>query len=402
MEAGEDTYRREVIRAEMEYRGVPPRDEWGDLSALERDVAETLVDEQGEDAFTGEVLSAQLEIDAAFGVMLGSIDQAFPQGRLTPERIDAVEQSTREAMANFSLRAENVLTGGRTAGHRQAIEAHQAGLNRAASEVGAEVSDQLLLDLADQIRGRAEGRRTVELSAEALVRRRGSAATDAAASWIKQAEGRPGREAGRELLRSMGEHDRIQNALSNQGARGENVRRAIQRAGRAAEQLGDEAKQYYTNAKRVLVHEQNQAFHEADVLSAQESPAVRSVQWRRSRRHFQLESSPDVCDAVAELDVHGLGEGRYFPGAAPSLLHPFGECTVIPNTVPPDDWGEIEYEGQQVPNREPREVGFDEVGAALRANLTAANGEVTTNKIARSVRTMNRAVSVAFDRFVDL
>jgi len=234
-----------------------------------------------------------------------------------------------------------------------------------------------------------------------------TAASESTESFIRSAQGQPGRETARQLLSDLAtdhtgeEYTNIGRALDNQGPRGQAVRRAIQRAGRAATAMDEEGRNMYVNAKRAMAHELNQASHEADVLSAHESPAVKALRWRVSARHPTLESSPDVCDVLAEADVHGLGDGLYHPGSTPSLPHPYCECAIIPETVPPDQWGQIEYDGDQAPNRTPRSIDEDEAGAVMRRNLTGEGGEVTQNRIQRAVETMNTRTAIAYDSFVD-
>lgn len=400
----QDTYRRVVIRAEYRYRGVPPRDEWEDLTDLELEVAQALVEEFGEEAFTGSVMAQQFAMDERFAVLMVGLSDAFPEGRLTPDRIESVQQSASRAMAEFSLDAEDLLQAGTREGTRRAIQGQQQALNRTASQAGVSISDQAILDMMDRIRGRADARRTVDEDMLQIMRRNTVGANNAMRSWIRGAEGRPGRKAARQMLRRFSggaNFERIQNALDDLGPRGQAVRRAIQRAGRAAEDLQDEASNLYVNAKRTLVHEQNVAFHEADVLAMEESPAVRVVRWRTSARHPSLRSSPDVCSVASEANIHGFGPGLYHPGSAPSLFHPWCECGVFPVTVDPDEWGNIEYDEKQVPNRKPDVLDANEVGQILRANLTAASGPVTANKIARSTRVFRTKTQVAYDAFVD-
>lgn len=397
----DDTYRRETIRARFEYRGLPPRDKWDAFTGLEREVAETLVKELGEKAFTGTVISNQLAMDAAFGGLLVGMNDAFPKGELTPDKVDEVTQSVRRSMAGFSQRAENILITGASDGRKAALRAHQEALEATATRAGVTVSDDAIVGLVDKIKGRAQTRRTVEMSTARLMRRSTVQATEVTTSWIRGRQGTPGREAARQIMKTMGEHPRIDRALKDMGPRGRAVRRAIERAGRAAEDLETAGRSLYTNGKRVLVHEQNTAFHEADVLAAEESPAVKALQWRLSPAHRFLSSSPDVCDVLADRDLHGMGPGRYHPGSAPSLPHPYCECSVEAVTVDPEEFGQIRYDDDQPPNQEPREIQTDEVESTLRGKVTDNSGSVTQNRIERAMKTADRKVRVAYDKFTD-
>lgn len=402
------TYQRTVIRQRMLYRGVPDRDEWDELTDLERDVARSLVEERGEAALNGSVLLQQFSMDAAFAALMVKLDDAFPDGPLSSQNVETVEQASREALAEFSMTAEDLLRQGREEGIRRGLEAHQQGLNRAASQAGVEVSDQVIMDIADQVRGRADERRAeVTVNSRQLLRRRTTGAADDVAGFVRDNVGRPGRDASRELLNRLATnaddemYERVQVALNNQGQRGQRVRKAIQGFGRAAEDLQDDAKNLYPNAKRVLVHEQNTIFHEADVLAAEQSPAVRALRWRVSNRHPFLESSPDACDVAAEADIHGFGKGLYHPGSTPSLIHPYCECTTVPVTVDPDQWGNIEYSNNQAPNREPDVLDGQEIGQLMRKNLTGSSGDVTAAKIDHAQEIFRQRTQVAYDAFID-
>jgi len=395
-----ELYQKEVIRARFAWRGVPPQDQWDQLDPIEREVAAEMTDEDGNEQ-VGERAESLRTMDQAVAAMLITIDDGIPDAPLTPDRVDEViGETVRPAFAQASQATESALTGGVNRGMETAIQAHKRALGRASAEVGLEVSDDAIRNMMERVAERRQGRQPGGTGPQ-LIRRRFVGALDDTETFIRDNVGRPGRETARQLLSDLGDHPRIQRALEDEGPRGERVRRAIQRAGVAGDQIGREGRSMYVNSKRAMADQLTRAQHEADVLTAEESPAVKTLRWRRSTRHPTLQSSPDVCDGAAELDVHGLGEGLYYPGAAPSLLHPFDECAVIPQPAPPEEWGELAYPEGAVPNTEPREVEPNEMSAVLRSNITASSGDVTANKISRATRTYNTHVAIAYDEFVD-
>jgi len=280
-------------------------------------------------------------------------------------------------------------------------QGHRQGLRQAASGTSVDITDDAIRNMVERVAERTQGRRVASERGEVIMRRVYTDAQGATESFIRDNVGRPGRETARTLLRDMGSHPRIERALDDLGPRGERVRRAIQRAGRAGDDISAAGRNLYVNAKRAMAHELNQVQHEADVLTAAESPAVRTLQWRTSVRHPTLQSSPDVCDALEDLDTHRLGPGRYFPGATPSLPHPFCQCATIPNTLPPEEWGEAQYPENAVPNAPPRDIPASEIAAVLRSNITASSGDVTASKIRRATEEINVRLDIAWNEFAD-
>lgn len=397
----ETAYQKAVIRARFEFRGVPPEESWDDLTPVEQAVAASMVEELGEDAFIGTRANSLRTMDLAIVSLLGSLEESFPDRELTQDDVEEVVSASNRAFAQAARASENAVQGGINDAIVTIAEGHRTGLNEAASGVSAEISDDAIANMVERVKERSAGRRVASDQGQVVMRRVYIEAAGDTESFIRDNVGQPGREAARKLLGDLGDHDRILNALENEGPRGERVRRAIQRAGRAGDDIGASGRNLYANAKRAMAHELTQAQHEADVLTAQESPSVKALRWRVSARHPTLDSSPDVCDVLAEADAHGLGGGLYHPGSAPSLPHPYCECAVIPQTADRDEWGEISYNDDQAPNREPDPVDETEAGAIMRGNLTAESGPVTQASIERAVESINQRTAIAYDEFTD-
>ncbi len=75
------------------------------------------------------------------------------------------------------------------------------------------------------------------------------------------------------------------------------------------------------NAMRLARTEINNAFREANVLSASKAPWVEGVKWNLSASHPKA----DICDVWASQDLYGMGAGIYPPQSTPRD-HPNGLC----------------------------------------------------------------------------
>lgn len=122
------------------------------------------------------------------------------------------------------------------------------------------------------------------------------------------------------------------------------------------------------NAKRIALTEVQQSYWEADRISAAKSPVVRALRWTLSGAHPE----PDICDAYAELDVHGLGPGLYFPETLPIKPHPYCICSV---------GYEMLESGEERPDpTQPRQVTPEQV-AAVMPNATQHAINTTAGKL---------------------
>ena len=82
------------------------------------------------------------------------------------------------------------------------------------------------------------------------------------------------------------------------------------------------------NSMRLARTENNNAFREAGVMSAEKAPWVEGVKWNLSASHPKV----DICDVYASQDVDGLGKGVYKPMNTPRD-HPNGLCFLTDKVV---------------------------------------------------------------------
>ena len=82
------------------------------------------------------------------------------------------------------------------------------------------------------------------------------------------------------------------------------------------------------NAMRLARTENNNAYREANILSAQQSKWVEGAKWNLSNSH----PKPDICDVYASQDLYGLGRGVYPPNSTPRD-HPNGLCFLTDKLV---------------------------------------------------------------------
>lgn len=122
-----------------------------------------------------------------------------------------------------------------------------------------------------------------------------------------------------------------------QGGRpgGYTVRSATQRLvrdlrGASAEQIDRSVDHWVLDrarhqARTVARHETVEAYRGAYERRAADSPAVVGFRWQLSGRH----PKPDVCDLLANQDLHGLGAGGYPAGEVPPIPHTNCLCTRV-------------------------------------------------------------------------
>lgn len=145
-----------------------------------------------------------------------------------------------------------------------------------------------------------------------------------------------------------------------------------------------EARQLLYEMRRITVSEINSAYNEADRVSAARSPMVKGLKWQLSGAHAGLPSSPDVCDILAEQDMHGLGSGVYYPETTPGLPHPHCGCSTSTVFRNPEEWDKP----KDTPVS-PRPVTPE--------NVRAIFPEATEKFIERQVGIANRYAEMAHD-----
>ncbi len=112
------------------------------------------------------------------------------------------------------------------------------------------------------------------------------------------------RSAGQELVKALA------------GARGAQIDAAVQRwiAERGRYQM-----------RMVARTETVEAYREMYRQAQADKPWVKGFRWVLSAQHPE----PDVCDILANQDLHGLGPGGYPPHAVPENPHPHDLCSLI-------------------------------------------------------------------------
>lgn len=85
------------------------------------------------------------------------------------------------------------------------------------------------------------------------------------------------------------------------------------------------------NATRIAYSEIHNARAEAEVQHFAADPLVRAVAWRLAPDRG-TNRGPDACDALAENDFYGLGNGIYPCNSVPLPPHPFDRCERVPIT----------------------------------------------------------------------
>ena len=84
-------------------------------------------------------------------------------------------------------------------------------------------------------------------------------------------------------------------------------------------------KSAYKNMDRLIRTDVTRAYREGTAEYASKKSWVKGIQWHRSAGHGECVSGE--CDAYAENDEYGLGDGVYPPSAVP-LSHPNCQCYI--------------------------------------------------------------------------
>ena len=78
-------------------------------------------------------------------------------------------------------------------------------------------------------------------------------------------------------------------------------------------------------ARVVARNETVEAYRDAYRQSTDDKPYVRGYRWVLSNRHPR----PDVCDVLANQNLHGLGPGGYPASEVPATPHPLDLCSQV-------------------------------------------------------------------------
>lgn len=122
-------------------------------------------------------------------------------------------------------------------------------------------------------------------------------------------------------------------------------------------------------ARVVARTETVEAFRDGYRGATMSQPYVKGYRWTLSNRH----GKPDVCDVLANQDLHGLGPGGYPVDEVPSTPHPLDLCSQVAIVDAQHFQRELaRMRGQPEPPR-PWERGTRETGAEWLARQSEAD-----------------------------
>ncbi len=340
----------------------------------------------------------RLLLARSFAVFLVELEKVFPKsGDIAEESLADVSVKLRDLFARYSFELETAVRAAVDAAIFGAIEGHKNGTADASRLAGVAVDAGIYVGLSGAIVA-VIGRRRPEtlVGTIGMVRNQSTSARRGVDDFIRRNKGKPYRDAAREVLTWMSRDVDVQNAINDLGARGEAVRRSIVRQGRARTQMNAASKAFYSNAKAIYVHEQNSMFHESDTLASHKSPIVGILDWFTSEGHPTYPSTPDICDALEQLDLHGFGPGKYLPATCPSLPHPHCEDKTKKVYRDPKDWNKPKPKPV-----EPRKAKKKEVKRLMKKLSRKESPRLTKKRLRAIHRSLNTKTAVAHDAFID-
>lgn len=150
------------------------------------------------------------------------------------------------------------------------------------------------------------------------------------------ARGVSSRRLSLELAEAMAAGDPALAARLREIAPSGSVLRSVRRAYEAGELSPklDEARKLMHKAQRVARTEVIDAYRTGNAAAASASPVVGAMVWTLSGSH----SVPCECEALARLNLYGLGEGAFLPEHYPSAPHPHCACYARYKLRPPQEW----------------------------------------------------------------
>lgn len=122
----------------------------------------------------------------------------------------------------------------------------------------------------------------------------------------------------------------IQDTLKGMGEVSDRTLRRLEASGQIDQQ---DARRLRYNSDRIAFSEVHNARGEAEIQAYAADPFVKAVRWELSPDRG-TQTTPDVCDALAETDFYGLGAGIYPVSQVPISPHPFDRCERVPVTRP--------------------------------------------------------------------
>jgi len=278
-----------------------------------------------------------------FAHMIERVVADFEGGKITESRAVLLKRSINRRLEELSQRLSFAGDGAIVQAAELAVGSHDEAL-RIMRTMSGRVFNYSFAEVPFQAIDMMYQRRDLGLASSfrTLINRHISYMADDVDKFLTSAVSRgvSGRRGGLELARVIARDDpALLKVLEQLGPRGGRTAQAI----KAGIQIPDvemrKAKSILFDSYRIMVHETNMAYTEADKFAAAISPVVNLVRWELSGRHFSLAfGSPDVCDLYAEGDMQGLGPGLYTPDNVPALPHSFCLCHTSNVLRPPEEW----------------------------------------------------------------
>lgn len=334
-----------------------------------------------------------------FATMLLDLGRDLDRGIITPERAEGLRREIERVLREFVQRLLVALAGREGGFMAQAAlmvaAAHQSAFAQANAIAGTSLRPQFtgIPDRAVSLmlaRSREGGLSTSFKSLIEYHYRQVAAELD---TFLMSAVGRgvPWNRATLEFAAILARQDPdLQKALKGLGPRGGKLAKKIADLGEVDAEGLKAARELLFRARRIVIHETNQAHQAASLVASAESPVVALVKWTLSGRHAGLPSSPDVCDVVAAADV-GYGPGLYRPEVAPSLLHPFCLCTAQPVTRPVSEWGD-----PKPAIRKPEGIPLGLTERIMKGAVRPQSGTLTPKRMQRAMDAANQYIGAAY------
>lgn len=333
-------------------------------------------------------------LNESYARMLADIAGDADEGRITEERAEALrrsvnramlrmEQSTREAFVEQRRRAMEMAVEGHVRGTRLTVEGTSAQIDAAAAF--AEVPDRVL---REGMRRRPTGGAQTFRS---LIRRGLQESAAEIDEIITSAVGRgvSNQRLARDLAIEMAAGDEeILDILENRVTVGRRSPGAIAELF-DDEQMARRVRSLLNDARLIAVHEINSHYDEANAIAHAQSPVVDLVRWRLSSQHGGS-YAPDMCDVMAQQDLHGYGAGMYHPETVPSLTHPRCQCWKEAVIRPRSEWG--------APNR-PRPDRPKVAESGVRKVLEETEGQrtVTDKYVQNQTSRLNAMIGLTYE-----
>ena len=336
------------------------------------------------------------ELYALLARALIDLDRDFDRGEITEERRRELAKSIEKTLSRYAAEVKAVMGDGALASAELAVSGHATGLQAASTAAGIRVTASFN-EVPRRALEASFARRGIGRTFKTFEKRALSAHLRQEAETYLQSAITRGVSAGRaaaELARIIAQDDpELLRALDKAGVNGgklsTRVRRLIHQ-GSYDELLaltgmepGEMAKtrRLLSDARRVALNETLSAFHEGDRTASAISPVVAAVRWERSGRHRSTMPRGCSCDLLAEMDLHGMGKGRYRPETVPARPHAHCMCVLSKELRPASEWGK-----PRGPLPEPKEPAEADVRRVLPEGATDAHVRAQREAVAKHLR----------------